>query len=347
MLKRKIIPAAKGRSRAVAGPGKELNILMTCIGRRVSLVHAFRRAMKSLGVKGRILGSDWSPMAPAFYEADEGFLVPGVNSAHYVDILVDLCKKQNIGLVIPLVDTELLTLAAARDRFTEVGARMLVSALNVVEICRDKEKASKFLATAGIGTAKALSFKEASRGPFPLIAKARAGSGTKNVREVHHSAALERLKTSKVDYVLQEYVEGREFTVDIYAGLDGKPRVAVPRERLQVRAGEVIRGVTVRDDRIIAESLRLVEALPGCVGVITAQCRVTKEGQVRFFDVNPRFGGGVPLAIRAGADFPRWIIEDHLGHKPHIDPDAWEDGLVMMRYDAEVFRHLDELAKGE
>ena len=58
------------------------------------------------------------------------------------------------------------------------------------------------------------------------------------------------------------------------------------------------------------------------------------------------FGRALSLAIRAGADFPRWIIEEHLGRKPDINPEAWESGLVMMRYDAEVFRHLDELAQG-
>jgi carbamoyl-phosphate synthase large subunit len=325
----------------------ELNILLTCVGRRVSLLHSFRRAMEALGAQGKIFGSDWSPMAPAFYEADEGFLVPGVNAAHYVDTILDICRKRHISLVIPLVDTELLVLAQARERFAEVGARMLVSSPQVVEICRDKEKTSKFLIEKGVGAARILSRKEAKKGPFPIIAKARSGSSTKNVRALHTAIALGRLQFGKVDYVLQEFVDGKEYTVDVYAGLDGKPRVAVPRERLQVRSGEVVRAVTVRDERIITETHRLVEALGGCVGVITAQCRVTADGQVKFFDVNPRFGGGVPLAIQAGADFPRWILQEHLGQTPDINPAAWQDGLLMMRYDAEVFRRMADLAKPE
>jgi carbamoyl-phosphate synthase large subunit len=325
----------------------DLNILLTCVGRRVSLLHAFRQAMEAVGATGKIFGSDWSPMAPAFYEADEGFLVPGVNAAHYVDTILDICRKRHISLVIPLVDTELLVLSRARERFAEIGARMLVSSPEVVEICRDKEKTANFLASKGVGTARVLTRKEAKKGPFPIIAKARAGSSTKNVRTVYSAAILGRLQFGKIDYVLQEFVEGKEYTVDVYAGLDGVPRVAVPRERLQVRGGEVVRAVTVRDDRIIAEARRLVEVFGGCVGVITAQCRVTADGQVKFFDVNPRFGGGVPLAIRAGADFPRWILQEHLGQKPKIDPEAWQDGLLMMRYDAEIFRRMEDLAKPE
>jgi carbamoyl-phosphate synthase large subunit len=324
-----------------------VNILMTCIGRRVSLLNSFRRAMAELGVRGHIYGSDWSGMAPAFYEADEGFIVPGINAPHYVDAILEICRRKKVGLVIPLVDPELMALAKARDRFAAEGVCAVVSSPRVVEICRDKEKTCRFLRTAGIGSPKVFSFQEAMKGPFPLIAKARAGSSAKNVRQIHSAAVLDRLHRSKVDYVLQEYVEGHEFTVDIYAGLDGVPRVAVPRERLQVRAGEVIRGRTVRHEKIIREAMSLVEALAECRGVITAQCRLTAEGDPKFFDVNPRFGGGVPLAIRAGADFPRWIIEEHLGRKPDIRPEAWEDNLVMMRYDGEVFRRADELVKLE
>jgi carbamoyl-phosphate synthase large subunit len=347
MLKRKPVRPPAAPIKPAKTTTQELNILLTCIGRRVSLLGAFRRAMAGLGLTGRLCGSDWSPMAPAFYEADQGFLVPGVNAPHYVDALLEICKRHKIGLLIPLVDTELLVLAQSKQRFAEIGTRVVVSSPRVVQICRDKEKTANFLLESGIGAARPMSLAQARQGPFPLIAKARSGSSTKNVREVHHPGALGRLQDSKIDYVFQEYVEGKEFTVDVYAGFDGVPRVAVPRERLQVRAGEVVRGLTVRDPRLIDEGLKLVRALAECIGVITAQCRLTPEGQVKFFDVNPRFGGGVPLAIRAGADFPRWILQEQLGQKPEIDPEAWEEGLLMMRYDAEVFRRMDQLAKPE
>jgi carbamoyl-phosphate synthase large subunit len=103
----------------------------------------------------------------------------------------------------------------------------------------------------------------------------------------------------------------------------------------------------VRDAKIIREGLRVVKLLKECVGVITIQCRVTASGAVKFFDLNPRFGGGVPLAIQAGADFPKWILEEHLGRRPKIDPAAWEDDLLMLRYDAEVFVKDSDLPQGK
>jgi carbamoyl-phosphate synthase large subunit len=138
-------------------------------------------------------------------------------------------------------------------------------------------------------------------------------------------------------------VDGWEHTVDVYAGLDGVPRVAVPRRRLKVRDGEVVKAVTVRHGEIIRRSMELVEALKECVGVVTLQCFLTSDDRVRFIEINPRFGGGVPLAMRAGADFPRWLIEEHLGRRPDIDPEGWKDRLVMLRYDEAVFRQADDV----
>jgi len=327
--------------------GRSLNILFSCVGRRVSLLEGFRRAMADLGVRGHVYGADWTPLAPAFHRADEGFLVSGVNSPQYVDDLVDVCRRKKIGLVIPLIDWELQVLAEARDRFQEVGARMLVSSPGVVEICRDKRKTCEFLVKSGLDAPRVFSYEEAADGPFPLFVKPRFGSSTRHVRFVHNRQALKRFGQHTSRFIIQECVRGTEFTVDVYAGLDGVPRVAVPRERLQVRAGEVTKGRTVRHAEIIRKSMQAVEALAECVGVITIQCFLTAEGAIKFFDLNPRFGGGVPLSIEAGADFPRWIIQEHLGERPEIDPENWQAGLVMLRYDAEVFCKAKDVGMAE
>jgi carbamoyl-phosphate synthase large subunit len=317
--------------------GRSLNILFSCVGRRVSLLEGFRRAMADLGVRGHVYGADWSPLAPAFHRVDEGFLVSGVNSPNYVDDLVDVCRRKKIDLVIPLIDWELQVLAEARERFQEAGARMLVSSPRVVETCRDKRKTCEFLVKSGLDAPRVFSYEEAADGPFPLFVKPRFGSSTRHVRFVPNRQALKRFGQHTSRFIIQECVRGTEFTVDVYAGLDGVPRVAVPRERLQVRAGEVTKGRTVRHAEIIRKSMQAVEALAECVGVITLQCFLTAEGAIKFFDLNPRFGGGVPLSIEAGADFPRWIIQEHFGERPEIDPEGWQAGLVMLRYDAEVF----------
>jgi len=321
-----------------------LNILLTCVGRRVALLEAFRRAMANLGVKGRLYGADHSALAPGFHVADEGLLVPSVSGPGYVEALLDLCKRHEIGLVVPLIDWELEPLAAARARFAEIGARLVISSSKVVAVCRDKQRTFEFLKSKGFDTPEVIPHEKAADGPFPLFMKPRYGSSAKDVHYVPDREALAfYMRGGGSACIVQEFVRGKEHTVDVYAGLDGVPRVAVPRRRLEVRGGEVSKARTVRHAEIIRQSLRLVEALEECRGVVTLQCFLTPGGEIKFIEMNPRFGGGVPLAIRAGADFPLWLIEEHLGRRPDIQPEDWQDGLLMLRYDAAVFRRSDEL----
>lgn len=322
-----------------------VNILLTSIGRRVSLLGAFRAALADLGLKGRLFGADRSRMATAFHLADEAFLVPAASEGEaYVEALLEICRSRRVDLVVPLIDWELALLAGAREAFAEAGSRMLLSSPEVVGICRDKLGTHDFLTAHGFDTPKVLTYEDALQARFPLFMKPRFGSSAKDVHKLADRQALEFYQARAAEEtVIQEFVAGREHTVDVYAGLDGIPRVAVPRRRLKVRAGEVSKAVAVRHPTIISESLRLVEALGGCVGVLTLQCFLTDGGAVKFIEINPRFGGGVPLAIRAGANFPKWLIQDHLGRRPDIDPDAWEDGLVMLRYDEAVYRRAEDV----
>ena len=63
----------------------------------------------------------------------------------------------------------------------------------------------------------------------------------------------------------------------------------------------------------------------------------TAKGKLKFIEINPRFGGGIPLSIKAGANFPKWILQEMLGKKTNIKFDGFKDSLVMLRYDSEVW----------
>ena len=137
--------------------------------------------------------------------------------------------------------------------------------------------------------------------------------------------------------MVQEFIEGQEYTVDVLVDFDGRVRCVVPRLRMEVRTGEVSKAQTVRCPEVIEQSKRLVETLGAGPGIITIQCFLTTDGNIKFIEINPRFGGGVPLSIRAGADFPRWILQLWLGDSPRIRQDVWQDGLVMLRYDDAIW----------
>ena len=137
--------------------------------------------------------------------------------------------------------------------------------------------------------------------------------------------------------ICQEFIEGTEHTCDVYVDFDMKVRCVVPRRRIEVRAGEISKGQVVKHPHIMREAARLVQTLRAGPGVITLQLFLTKNDEVKFIEINPRFGGGVPLSIRAGADFPKWILQELLGRKTNIRFDGFKDKLVMLRYDGEVW----------
>jgi carbamoyl-phosphate synthase large subunit len=315
-------------------------MLFTCIGRRVELLNAFRQAADRLDLHLEIHGADASRLSPAIHLVDRAHILPSVATGQYVHALVKVVRRAKIDLLIPLIDTELPALAAAVDRFAEAGCLALVSSPSVVETCRDKLAAYQALKKAGIDTPTTWPWAEVikrKRHRFPYYLKPRTGSAALGNYAVHNLDELHTLGRRVRDPIVQEFVTGVEHTLDVYTGLDGRPRCVVPRKRLEVRAGEVSKGLIVKDHAVMDVGRRVAEMLGECRGVTTVQCIVTPDRRIRVIEINPRFGGGVPLAICAGADFPRWILSELVGLRPRINPTGFRDDVAMLRFDDSVF----------
>ncbi|MCP4250178.1 MAG: ATP-grasp domain-containing protein [bacterium] len=322
---------------------KRLRVLFSSAGRRVSLIQAFCRAADDLGVELITHAADCHPMAPALQVVDTSVMVPPVTTGRYCDCLLEYCRTHAIDAVVPLIDPELLPLSEARERFAAQGTQVVVSAPQVIRISRDKARTSQYLREKGFAAPRVLTARELEAPTFPLFIKPKSGSSSLGAHKIETPQALTYYRSLSPDSIVQEFVPGVEYTVDVFAGFDGRPRCAVPRRRLEVRGGEVSKGQTVRHERMMRESCRLVEALGGCQGVITVQCFLTPADEIVFIEINPRFGGGVPLSIRAGADSPRWILELLLGRDPEIGWANWTDGLLMLRYDRGIFLPATDL----
>jgi carbamoyl-phosphate synthase large subunit len=314
------------------------NILFTCVGRRVSLIRHFRRALAELNVPGKLLGVDATDMAPAFHVLDKGMRICPIADDDYITCLLRLCKENGVKLLIPLLDTELPELSMNRERFAEVGTLCLVSDPKVVEIARDKTKTCQFFQKIGVDTPEIMNTdgESLAQARYPLFVKPVNGSASIGARRIlSHEELLFHLRRYP-NSVVTECLEGEEYTIDVLTDLQGRARCAVPRLRIEVRAGEVSKGMTVKNRSMMEQAKVIIERLPGCRGPITLQCFLTEEGRLAFTEINPRFGGGHPLAIAAGADFPKWILQLALGIAPDISLDGFIEGLVMLRYDAEI-----------
>lgn len=319
---------------------RSLHILLTCVGRRVELVQAFRAAGSKLGIDLKIHGADTSRLAPAMHHVDRAHVVHPIAHRDYIAQLLELVKANRIRLLVPTIDTELPTLADARDRFDRLGCTVSVSSPRVITIGRDKLMTHLFLTAAGIDTPQtwpAVHLLKRKQHAFPYQIKPRYGSAGHGNHRVDDLESLRFRAKHVPEPVVQEFVPGDEYTLDVYAGLNGQVRCVVPRQRLEVRSGEVQKARVVKDPRLMEVGRRVGEALAECVGVINIQVIRESSGRIRVIEINPRFGGGAPLAIRAGADFPRWLMAEVLGRHPRIAFDGFRDGLHMLRYDQSVF----------
>jgi len=339
-----------------------MNVLFTCIGRRVSLLESFRKAAKQLKINASFLGTDTTELSPALRLCDLRFSVKPTTHLGYIKQLLSIVRANRVKLLIPTVDLDLKRLAQNKPKFDALGCRVLVSNPQVIDICQDKRKTYKFLlknnfdtpATISIQTAlknfrnrksKIVSLSQAkprdqkSKMIFPLFVKPWDGYAGRGNAIVNNRRELLFYSKKIPNPICQELVIGTEYTSDVYVDFGMKVRCVVPRKRIEVRAGEVSKGQVVKNARIMSEATALVEKLGAGPGVITLQLFLA-DGKVKFIEINPRFGGGVPLSIKAGADFPKWILQELTGKKPNIRPGGFKDGLIMLRYDSEVW--LDE-----
>lgn len=320
------------------------NVLFLAAGRRVSLVRQFKAALAELGgasgPAGRVVTEDAVRSAPAHVVSDDQAALPRCTVPGYVDQLLDLCRSRQIALVVPLIDTVLPVLAPHRSAFAEAGTTLLVSSPETIAIGHHKGRTGDFLRTHGFATPRILTEPEIAGlrpGDFPLFVKPPMGSSSIGAEKVTNPADLAHLRARDPDLLVMEFVDGAEYTVDVYVDLTGTPRCAVPRRRLETRAGEVSKGLTVRDDAIIARALAVAAALPGAIGCLTLQCFKRADGSVCFIEMNARFGGGYPLAWHAGANYPKWLLQEVRAERPdYLDGIAWRDNLAMLRYDDEL-----------
>lgn len=322
---------------------RQFNILFTCAGRRVALIEAFGRALNELALSGKLLATDSSSATAAFYMADKGFVVPPVGTRMYIPCLLDLCRVHRVKLVIPVTDLDLRSLSRQQEPFARIGTTVMIGSPASVLMCQDKARTARFLKRIGLGAIRTFTLAEFLQAPFyPCFIKPIHGSASVGTARLNDEGDLRSHLAIHGDLMLvQDYVSGAEYTLDIYRGRDGQVYSVVPRQRLAVRSGEVEKGLTVNDPELIEVGVHLGQHLEGIWGVVNAQCRRPAGGRAHVFEINPRFGGGAPLSIHAGADFPRCVIEETLGKKPSAKLGQFTPDLLMLRYDNAVFVKAD------
>ncbi|MEN9361779.1 MAG: hypothetical protein RL095_3314 [Verrucomicrobiota bacterium] len=315
---------------------QSMNLFFLNVGRRCELVRAFARSLPRFG-SGLIWGSDPNPLAPALAEVDRIVELPSPQDCEaYVAALGAFLARERIGLLIPTIDPDLLRLDrwSAQLQKAAPDCRILLSSSEAIAVARDKRRSREAFACLGAEVPQALDPADPEL-RFPIFVKPAAGSASQGARTLHNRAELEAALADTQDPMFEALVEGEETTVDVLLDFLGKALVAIPRRRLQVRGGEVTRGILERDAGLESLACRLAEGL-GCRGPVTLQFRQPAPGRWVAMELNARLGGGLPLSLAAGADWPGWILQLCRGETPDCSRPVL-DRLVISRFDDSLF----------
>src|SRR5262245_27221345 len=311
------------------------NVLITAASRRVPLVRAFQRALRSEN-GGSVVVTDVNPLSPAVYEADRAYRVPMADHPSYLDDVLTIAMGERVNLVVPTIDDELPLFSEACARFMAAGIRVAVSPFTTTTLCNDKYETCRTLSARGVAAAASYLPSTLPVAPaFPLFVKPRLGRGGVGAFPVRSAKELEFFLGYISDPIVQEYLDGPEFTIDMLCDFFGRPLAIVPRERVVIRAGVIDRGRTVNDPALIELARDCAAALP-FVGAVNIQCRVV-NGRPVVFEINPRFSGGIPLTIEAGADFPRMLVQLAAGRSVAPALGVFRNNLWMTSYETSVF----------
>lgn len=315
----------------------EYRILFTSAGRRVELLQAFREAAKREKVNLRIYAADMSDTAPALCFGDEAVRVCRISDDEYIPQLLRFCREHGIDLLIPTIDTDLLKLSRAKQDFAEEGTRVLISAYDKIAVCRDKRYTYDFFRKCGLCAPETFDSFDKYKLSFPCFIKPKDGSSSINAFRADSQEELKEIAKRVSEYIIQPYIEGREYTVDILCDFDGNAVLITPRERVAVRSGEVLQTRIIEDEEMIRECQRIIENFRPC-GPITVQLIKDKiTGNNYYIEINPRYGGGAPLSMKAGADSAACVLRLLKGETLGFQEHAAQAGRMYARFDQSIF----------
>ncbi len=314
------------------------NILITSAGKRVALTRYFKEALVKFFPEAKVYTTDMNPeMAPAGYVSDGCFKVPKVTDSKYSELLLQICEENEVGMVIATIDTELLLLAELKEVAAKKNIHVMVSNKPFITMCRDKRNTGEFFEKHGVRVPKEV---DKYNPTFPLFAKPYDGSLSTNLHYIKKADELTQEILDDEKLLFMEYIDNKvykEYTVDIYYGKDNKVKCIVPRERIEIRAGEINKGRTAKNEIVdfIKEKFDYIE---GCVGCICMQLFFHPETHDMVgIEINPRFGGGYPLSYMCGGNFPELLIREYFLDQQVGYFDNWKDGMLMLRYDDAIY----------
>jgi carbamoyl-phosphate synthase large subunit len=314
---------------------KPINILILSAGTRNKIIQYFK---KTLGENGKVIATDMSTIAPAIYEADKYYIVPRITEPGYIDIILDICKKENISGVLSLIDPELSLLAENEEKFKNIGTTVIGSSYELCERALDKMQMFQWLRSHGYNCAKSYVDKneffadvETGKANYPVFVKPVRGSASIAISKVFDNETVDLLFDHSDNLMIQEYLDGQEIGADCYIDLLSGELVSVfTKKKIVMRAGETDKSVSFKDEKLFELIKKFVNE-SGWRGQIDIDI-FEINGEYHISEVNPRFGGGYPHAYECGADHMKLIVNNLNGIVNSDVIGNYKENVYMMKY---------------
>ncbi|ACX76234.1 protein of unknown function DUF201 [Fibrobacter succinogenes subsp. succinogenes S85] len=311
-----------------------MNFLILSCGTRNKVVQYFKRTFKD----GRIVATDCSEIAPALFDADKYYIVPRITADGYLDIILDICKKEHIDGVLSLIDPELNLLAKNHKLFDDAGVKIIGSSLELCERSLDKFKMYNWLKDHGYNCAKSYMDRDAfyadlAKGEiqYPVFVKPACGSASIAISKAFDKETVDLLCTHSEGMMIQEFLKGQEIGADVYIDMISKKVVSIfTKKKIVMRAGETDKAVSFKNPELFALVKKFAEE-SGFTGQIDIDI-FEIDGKYYISEVNPRFGGGYPHAFECGCNHMALIENNLKGVENKENIGCYEEGVYMMKY---------------
>lgn len=312
-----------------------MNILILSAGTRNKIVQYFKKTLQG---DGKVIATDMSELAPAIYEADKYYIVPRITDYGYMDMVYEICRKEEINGVLSLIDPELSLLADHKDDFARLGVTVIGSDYEQCERSLDKFKMYQWLKSHGYHCAKSYMekeqfYKDVDDGAisFPVFVKPAKGSASIAISKAYDKETVDLLFAHEDGLMIQEYLDGQEIGADVYIDMISGEVVSIfTKKKIKMRAGETDKAISFKDEKLY----ELIEKFAKESG-FSAQIDIDIfdiDGEYYISEVNPRFGGGYPHAYESGANHMSLIVNNLYGRVNEKKLGGYKNGTIMMKY---------------
>lgn len=322
-----------------------MNILLLSSGTRNKIVQYFK---KSLEGEGKVICTDMSSLAPSIYEADKYYIVPRMTAPGYLDVILDICKKEEIDGVLSLIDPELSLLAKNKDRFEEIGTKVIGSTYSLCEMSLDKYEMYNWLESHGYKCAKSYMDKEEfftdvemGKAKYPVFVKPAKGSASIAISKVYDKETVNLLFAHDEGLMIQEFLDGQEIGADVYIDMVSGEIISIfTKKKILMRAGETDKAVSFKDEKLMKIIKKFVSEA-GYRGQIDIDV-FDVNGEYYISEVNPRFGGGYPHAYESGANHMKFIVNNLKGNANEcVVGENYKSGTYMMKYNEIMVKNCE------